>query len=194
LAVTADIKEWIEEKHLSDNFSVEAEVWLAKCGLTATTALEEGLRMYKADSVAPRVYVPFHMDTKKNIAWSLRALNKRVTPKWLHCKGGVPCHTPRPLTQGHIVLTEDPMSAIAVARAGFDSLALAGTSVKDAVYPLLRGKQLIAWLDGAAAGKAGHVKLSQQLPSVTFCQHTDKEPKALPKRKLVAILNELIRR
>jgi len=81
-----------------------------------------------------------------------------------------------------VVVVEDVLSAIAVHRAGWPSVALLGTSVAPEVAArIAAGREVvIGWLDGDKAGRAAHVKLIKAMrlhPVMVTNIVTDEDPK-----------------
>lgn len=95
-----------------------------------------------------------------------------------------------------IVVVEDILSAIAVHRAGFNSIAVLGTSITTKIAQELGSfPVVVSWTDADKAGDAAWVKLRRKLalyPVNLKRVRTDKDPKELNRSEIAAKLGEVL--
>ncbi len=94
------------------------------------------------------------------------------------------------LSEGHTgvtVVVEDILSAIAVNRAGWTSLAILGTSISSVHAALAANDTVVGWFDKDAAGKRAYVRLRKSMglhPAHVVKVFTDVDPKHLHRAKI----------
>lgn len=135
----------------------EAWVWCMKAGLSPEVATD----VYGfgwAENVH-RVIVPILENEEDTGAFVARSLDKRRPPKyiasanaagknWMHLHGDT------------VVVVEDVLSAISIARAGFGSIAAMGTSFDQVFMSKISShRNIVSWLDPDAGGDKGYRKL-----------------------------------
>jgi len=92
---------------------------------------------------------------------------------------------------GTIVVVEDVLSAIAVNRAGWASLAVLGTGFSSIQATYAASPLVVGWFDGDKAGDRAWVRLRQAMalyPSQIIRLRTDKDPKCIHRAEIVRLL------
>lgn len=97
-----------------------------------------------------------------------------------------------------IVAVEDVLSSIAIAKAGYDSVAVLGTSISDTdALAITRGvSHVVTFMDPDKAGRAGATALRRKLalyPVVCIKVTADRDPKYLSRVEIRERINEQVR-
>lgn len=172
--------------YLPDDFEQytpnSAKRWLRKYGVT-----DEEISKYRFGYSANmnRLIMPVFNSTDGLVFWQGRKLNTQDPgPKYISMKATrdniwFDCVNPKDTS---VVLVEDILSALAVKRAGFSSIALLGSHIGTKIAKLLQDKNIktvCVWLDPDKRTES--IKFSKRLASLGFtatsCVLPDKDPK-----------------
>mgnify|MGYP003601508086 FL=1 len=137
-----------------------AHLWVLRAGITPESASEKyGFGWSDRSS---RVIVPILHDGQPTGLWTGRAIDGRK-PKYLASKSASAAYWYWIKNNGPVCVVEDVLSAIRVHEAGYNSLAVLGTTVGPTQATLLADYPVIGWFDGDKAGRNGFVKLRKAL-------------------------------
>ena len=92
-----------------------------------------------------------------------------------------------------VVVVEDVLSAIRVHEAGYNSLAVLGTTVGPTQATLIADFPVIGWFDGDKAGRNGFVKLRKALAPYGVDPkriQTERDPKQYGRREIIKYLED----
>lgn len=132
-------------------------------------------------------------------AWSSRAVDNSVAPKWIHTTKFTMLSCGKPTE--NVIIVEDLISALKVARALFqevmfyDVMCAHGTGLSDdhVAHLLKYGKAILAY-DGDDAGeqatRTSTRKLAPFLDVCVFKTPRGKDPKDLPRGTIIQLLEE----
>lgn len=138
----------------------EAWLWCLQAGISP----EDATNTYSFgwSDKSQRVIVPILQDMRDTGAFIARAVDKRTKPKYVlsaNAKGKYWY-----AGTGPTVIVEDILSAIAVHRAGYRSVAAMGTHFTPELLDIAtRTGELVAWLDDDEAGKKAYRYLRKQI-------------------------------
>jgi hypothetical protein len=146
--------------------SEEVPSWARLFTLRAGITPERATQLYGVSwsAKSSRVVIPILHNGNPTGQWAGRADSGRK-PKYLMPGGSVGAMwyklgddrgTP-------VIVVEDVLSAIRCTEAGYDALAVLGTSVSQQQAVMLDGREVMGWFDGDAAGRNGYVKLRKAL-------------------------------
>lgn len=147
----------------TDSMDVDKDqAWFLKYGISMTLAEKYG---FKFSEFYNRVCIPVYSANGTLTAVQGRALTEQHKPKWLYMgkpeKDSVFYANKEPLI-GPLVVTEDILSAIKVARIGVPCISMLGSHISDGQLQKImahakhvRVNDICIWLDGDDAGKAG---------------------------------------
>jgi len=96
---------------------------------------------------------------------------------------------------GVTVVVEDILSAIAVNRAGWTSLAVLGTSISSIQATYAANTVTVGWFDNDAAGDAAYVRLRKAMglhPSQVVRIQTDVDPKHIHREQISNLIGEAV--
>ena len=169
-----------------------AHLWVLRAGITPERASEQyGFGWSDRSS---RVIVPILHDGQPTGLWTGRAIDGRK-PKYLMPRGSMGACWYR-LQLGRttpVVVVEDVLSAIRVHEAGYNSLAVLGTTVGPTQATLLADFPVIGWFDGDKAGRAGYVKLRKALGPfgiVPARVQTERDPKTYSRKAITQYIKD----
>ncbi len=173
--------------HLTDpQCPSTALLWPLRAGLTPETASSVyGMRY---DPVTQRVLIPLKE------GFLARAVNNE-RPKYIKA-GAKDTETYCLFDKGGdlVIVTEDILSAIAVNRAGFNSIAVLGTSFSATITAEIGAfSTVICWTDADKAGDEAFVKLRKRLrlyDTKLLRIRTEKDPKQVHKAQIKAIIGD----
>jgi DNA primase len=157
----------------------EAILWVLEAGLTPERA--ETIYGMKYDPVMRRVCIPIEGGFLARAVFNER-------PKYIKCGASKTEMYKLINTDGPIVMVEDILSAIAVNRAGFNSVSILGTAITVSVAAEL-GKHpfVISWTDGDKAGDMAWVNLRKKMglyDTKLKRIRTDKDPKNFTQQEI----------
>lgn len=136
----------------------EAWVWCMKAGLSPEVATD--VYGFGWSEKVQRIIIPIYENFVETNAFVARSLDKRRPPKYIASANAAGKHWMRMHDDSTIVIVEDILSAIAVSRAGYSSIAAMGTSFDQTfMNKISRCEDVIAWLDPDAGGDKGYRKL-----------------------------------
>jgi len=140
----------------------------------------------------------FQWDDKSNrvlIPLAKGVLGRSVSgakPKYrLYGIGDVYRVSPPECDREALVVVEDVLSAIAVARAGWPACAVLGTSISPVVAAGLAAPEIVGWFDDDPAGNTAWTQLRKRMalwPCVLRRVTTTKDPKHVHRAELIAHL------
>lgn len=169
-----------------------AHLWVLRAGITPERASEQyGLGWSVRSS---RVIVPILHDGQPTGLWTGRAVDGRK-PKYLMPRGSIGACWYR-LQRGRttpVIVVEDVLSAIRVHEAGYNSLAVLGTTVGQTQATLLADFPVIGWFDGDKAGRSGFVKLRRALAPYGVDPkriQTARDPKHYSRREIAKYIED----
>jgi DNA primase len=173
----------------------QALVWLLKGGLTPELAEHRhGIMWHDASK---RLLLPVRDCTLKDAGLLARAVNGE-RPKYKMIQGKPTLHFPVLPTQKIMVLTEDMLSAIAVASSGYDSAALLGTSINgiDTAILTQAADTIVSFTDPDKAGRDAYVKMRKAF-AVHGCKlvraTAERDPKYLSRDQIRGAIDEALR-
>lgn len=174
----------------------QAIVWLLKGGLSPEEA--ETTHGIKWHEPTHRLMLPIRDRDQRETGLLSRSVNGE-RPKYRMVRGKPTIHFPHKPSHRIIVAVEDVLSSIAVAKAGYDSVAVLGTSISDTdALAITRGVDtVLAFMDPDKAGRLGAVALRKKLAlyPVRFAKLTaDRDPKYLSRLAIREIVDAQIRR
>lgn len=169
-----------------------AHLWVLRAGITPERASEQyGFGWSDRSS---RVIVPILHDGQPTGLWTGRAIDGRK-PKYLMPRGSMGACWYR-LQRGRtapVVVVEDVLSAIRVHEAGYNSLAVLGTTVGPTQATLIADFPVIGWFDGDKAGRNGFVKLRKALAPYGVDPkriQTERDPKQYSRREIIKYIED----
>jgi hypothetical protein len=166
----------------------EARLWLFKAGFSHEQIQRMGFYWHAPTS---RVVVPVVVDGQL-VYWQARRIFGTTGAKYLSMPGGRQKCVPVFGSGNSITLTEDLLSAIKIAEAGFRSLCLMGTSLLPKLWEFLINEDDIRiWLDPDAAGRSAAAEIASQLALVgKACRNVSslKDPKLHSRAEIRALL------
>jgi hypothetical protein len=172
---------------------VEAMRWTSRAGMSLTDIEEAGMQYSPSFN---RVIVPVSFEGQYNGWVGRRVGNDDSIPKYLaaYVDRGKNIYVCRTNTEKEIILVEDILSARKLAKAGYNSVALLGTSLSDEMfyYLTVRYNSFIIWLDNDNAQvKLNQLKLMNKLSVVGNVRivKSDKDPKEYSLKEIEEILN-----
>lgn len=176
----------------ADGVPSSAHVWVLKAGITPERATEQyGFGWSDRSS---RVIIPILHDGQPTGLWTGRAVDGRK-PKYLMPRGSVGACWYR-LQRGRrtpVVVVEDVLSAVRVHEAGYNSLAVLGTTVGPTQATLIADFPVIGWFDGDKAGRSGFVKLRRALAPYGVDPkriQTERDPKQYSRLEIVKYIED----
>lgn len=142
--------------------SDDAITWVLQAGITPERA--SGVYEFLYDEVVRRVIIPILHNFKPTGEWTARSVHGR--PKYIGSPGAAQrmwyARGDKRENRG-VVVVEDVLSAIRVYEAGYNAVAVLGTTIPDALGPLCSGRDVVSWFDGDKAGQAAHRRLRKRL-------------------------------
>ena len=169
-----------------------AHLWVLRAGITPERASEQyGFGWSDRSS---RVIVPILHDGQPTGLWTGRAIDGRK-PKYLASKSASAACWYR-LQRGKttpVIVVEDVLSAIRIHEAGYNSLAVLGTTVGPTQATLVADYPVIAWFDGDKAGRNGFVKLRKALAPYGVDPkriQTERDPKQYGRREIIKYIED----
>jgi hypothetical protein len=173
--------------HLTDPLCPsEAILWTLKAGLTPEDA--SVMYNFRYDPDTRRVLIPL------DGGFLARAVfGEKGQPKYILAGNVNEVYQLRRGTE-FVVVVEDALSAIKVARAGFSAIALLGTSVSAyAASKIGEYKSALCWTDGDKAGDAAFVNLRKRLglyeTTITRIR-TEQDPKLIQTSEIIQLIGE----
>jgi len=156
-------------------------LWILKAGLTPETASEvHGMRF---DPKTKRVLIPLKDGFLARAVYGER-------PKYL--KAGPAEYYKLGSGDDLLVVVEDCLSAIKVNAAGYDTMALLGTSMTATTVALIGSyRAVVNWTDNDKAGTAAYIKLRKALGLYETSMRrivTDEDPKDVHKEKIKQLI------
>ena len=140
--------------------------WFLKYGISLEVAKSYG---FGYSEFFHRIVMPIYMGDKLK-AVHLRAINPDDKPKYLNLGTPEPhtlFYSSGPVRESGLVIVEDVLSAIKVNLAGYQTVALNGSSITDVQALRISGNGLTArfyvWLDNDPAGHKGAKDVVKQL-------------------------------
>jgi DNA primase len=168
----------------------EALVWVLKGGLTPEQAQNDyGMRWHEATR---RVLIPVHHGIDLIGILGRAVFGERPKYRMLGGPADTIYRLPHRANKATVVV-EDILSAIAVWRAGYNALAVLGTSITpvQAAEIAAAGSRVIGWFDGDNAGDAAWSKLRGRMalhPVRLTRIRTSDDPKRLHRAHLLRLL------
>ena len=172
----------------------EAWLWLLRGGLTPEQATaDHGMRWHEATR---RLLIPVYDGTTLVAVVGRAVFGERPKYKMLGGRHD-PMYRSNAGTPGVVFVVEDILSAIAVARAGGNSVAVLGTSITPVqAADIARGtRRVVGWFDNDPAGDKAWHRLTGRLglhPVAVARIQTAKDPKLLPRSELRRLVAEHI--
>lgn len=172
-----------------------AMLWLLKAGTSPEEADHNGIRWHEPTE---RLIMPIRNEQQELTGVLARAVNGE-RPKYKLLSGTYDIHFPKPQLQTLVVVVEDILSSIAATRAGFDSIALLGTSLtpEQAARIANNRQTVVGFFDPDKAGKQALVRLRKALglyPVSVYNAHEKCDPKYLNRQQLRNAIHEALRR
>jgi hypothetical protein len=173
-----------------------AIVWLIAGGLLPEKA--ETVHGIKWHPTSNRLLIPIY-DRKHNTTGVLARAVGGEKPKYRMVQGSPTLYFPTIPRRPLIVVVEDVLSSIALAKAGYDSAAVLGTSISgEDAYALTRNVDtVVSFMDPDKAGVAGAAQLRKRLglyPVTVVMATAHKDPKYLSRAALKESIDEALRR
>lgn len=173
----------------------QALVWLLNGGLTPEVA--EHVHGIKWHDASKRLLMPVRDAALKDVGLVARAVNGE-RPKYKMIQGKPTLHFPIKPNRLVMVLTEDILSAIAVASAGYDAAAILGTSVapQDTAQLTVLATTIVSFTDPDKAGRDAYVKMRMAFGvhgSRLVRAKADKDPKYLSRDAIREAIDEALR-
>lgn len=168
----------------------EALVWVLKGGLTPEQAQDDyGMRWHEATN---RVLIPVHLGVNLIGILGRAVFGERPKYRMLGGPADTIYRLPHRADKA-IVVVEDILSAIAVWRAGYNAIAVLGTSITpvQAAEIAAGASHVIGWFDGDKAGDAAWSKLRGRMalhPVRLTRIRTSDDPKRLHRADLLRLL------
>lgn len=175
-----------------DSVESSARVWVLKAGITPERASD--IYGMGWDGNSRRIVVPVLHNERETGLFTARATDDRK-PKYIMPKGSIGASWYRlERDRGkNVVIVEDVLSAIRVYEAGFNVLAVLGTTIGTSHVGLLDRYTPIGWFDGDKAGRSGFVKLRRALSPYGVEPkriETEKDPKRYSKGEIQQFVEE----
>lgn len=174
-----------------DGVHPDAILWILKAGITPERASDEyGFGWSDRSS---RVIVPVLHNGDPAGVWTGRSVDGRK-PKYLMPRGSVGASWFR--LRGDrkaCVVVEDILSAIRVSEAGYNSIAVLGTTVSSTQATLLADYPVVGWFDGDKAGRSGFVKLRKALGPYGITPkrvQTQRDPKTYNRNEIIKYIED----
>lgn len=177
-----------------------ALVWLLQGALLPETA--EHKFGFKWHDGLQRVLYPILDQHGQCAGIAGRSIDPKMLPKYKVFKGSDPLYWAARRGDRDIVVVEDVLSAIAIYQAGYNAVAVSGTSLAvesaQAIAEYVDyGDRVVIWLDPDKAGRAGWAKMRKTF-GLTPCElvrvTSDADPKRLPRTTIQEKLREATRR
>lgn len=175
----------------------EYQLWFLKCGISLAQA--ESFGVYFAPRMH-RVVLPLRSTHHGGVVWWQARTMDAGLPKYIG-PVGVPSEpwavTCGPLRsgQGCTVLTEDILSSMKVALAGFVGVPVLGTTLRPTLFTWLatQDSSLVLWFDGDGAGQKCRLVYGKALRTLTSrpfgSVYTPMDPKTYSKGEIIELIN-----
>lgn len=173
-----------------------ARVWPLSAGVSLGRAEKAG---FKYSPSLNRVLFPVYRDGEYD-GFVARSLSPRDMPKYRATvqKMAAQFHPAVSLWLDHhaMVVVEDKLSAMRVQQAGFDAVAVMGTSIRWSDAQIIGSYEtVVSWFDADAGGRKGHKDLRSKL-SLTDAQLarlvTPKDPKKYGSADITRMIEETL--